>query len=250
MVLRLVMILRLVNIGGMTRECTLDGGEVLCFFVLDFRGVDWNAVDWCWGISVDWSLVVMVKSSGGFSVSGEVSVFSSNDLWSLRDGQWSAMVTVSWESPVWDDWSVDGVDNWSGVVSSWSMWQVSSWDDLESVVWVCDVLDWLNVAVSIDIRVSSVECSVMWFGFLLAAQRIAVRNMNVFRKFWQVINFVCLPVAIAITTMSILRLELGGNCTVRNGCAWSDEQCCNYLCLVNIKRERGREKIELTSATT
>lgn len=50
----MMMVLRLmVNISVLTGECALNGSKVLSFFVLDFRSVDWDAVDWCWGITID-----------------------------------------------------------------------------------------------------------------------------------------------------------------------------------------------------
>lgn len=67
---------------------------------------------------------MMVESGLGFSVSGEMSVFGGNHFWGLGDWQWGAMMTISWKSPVRDDWSVNGMNNWSGMVSHWSMWQV------------------------------------------------------------------------------------------------------------------------------
>lgn len=244
------------GVGRLASKSALNGSKVLSFFVLDFWGVNWDSVNWCWGISVDWSFVVMVESSFGFSVGGEVSVFSGNNFWSLWDGKRSSMVTVSWKSPVRDNWSVDSVnsvDHWCGVMVrrnsvnwSWSLWQVGGWDDLESVVWVGDVFHWLDMSMSINIRVSSVEMSVMWFGFLFRAQRIAVKENTCVEEVWQLNRWIdCLPVAVAITAMSILSLELGGNCSIRNGCAWSDEQCCNYLSLVRGEKDK---KIELTRA--
>lgn len=40
------------GVGGLTGKGALDGSEVLGFFVLNFRGVDWDSVDWSWGVSV------------------------------------------------------------------------------------------------------------------------------------------------------------------------------------------------------
>lgn len=80
-VLRLLMVDQ--RIGGLTSKSALNSSKVLSFFVLNFWGVDWNAVDRCWSIFVDRSFVVMMESSLGFSVGGEVSVFSGDDFWGL-----------------------------------------------------------------------------------------------------------------------------------------------------------------------
>lgn len=71
----------------------------------------------------------MVESGLGFSVGGEVGVFSGKNFMSLLDWEGGSMgVSVSWGSPVGDSWC--GMDNRGDVVSgnsvnwSWSLWQV------------------------------------------------------------------------------------------------------------------------------
>lgn len=93
--------------------------------------------------------MVVVETGLGFSNGGEVSVFSGDDFWGLGNWNWCAMsVGVSRNSPVGDSWNGVVGNNRCGLVVrsdgmnwSWSLWQVGGVDDLESVVWVSDVLD-------------------------------------------------------------------------------------------------------------
>lgn len=125
----------------------------------------------------------MVETSLGFSDSGEVSVFSGDDFWGLLDWERSAMgMSVGWDSPVRVNWCGVVSDDWSGVVWSnnmnWSLWQVGGGNNLESVVSVSNIFDCLNVSVSVNIAVSTMGCSVMRFGFVFGAQRIAMERLH------------------------------------------------------------------------
>jgi hypothetical protein len=103
--------------------------------------------------------VVVVEAGLGFSDSGEVSVFSGDNFWGLLDWEWSAMGqwSVGVMSPVGDSWSGVVGDNWGSVVWgngdswSWSLWQVGGRNDLESVVWVSDVFNRLNMSVGVNV---------------------------------------------------------------------------------------------------
>jgi hypothetical protein len=53
--MRVVIVLWLIVgswVGRLTSESTLNSGEVLGFFMLNFWGVYWDSIDWGWGISV------------------------------------------------------------------------------------------------------------------------------------------------------------------------------------------------------
>lgn len=198
--------------------------------------------------------MVVMESSLGFGVSGEMSLFSGDDFMSLLDWNWSSMgMSVSWNSPVRDSWCGVISDDWccvviwsDGVDGFRSLWQVGGGDDLESVVCVSDVFDRLHVSVSIDVRVSAMSCSVMRFRFMFGTQRIAAQTRFILNSEINLISIFS-PVTVRVTAMSILSLILGGDCSVVAGCARGDEQCCNYLILVNGTRIKGK-KIELTSA--
>lgn len=68
----------------------------------------------------------------------------------------------------------------------------------------------------------------MRFGFMFAAQWIAVEAENRQRPGKLTLQ-ACLPVSIAVTSMTVLGLELGGDGSVVAGRARHNEQSCNDL---------------------
>jgi hypothetical protein len=69
----------------------------------------------------------------------------------------------------------------------------------------------------------------MGLGFVLAAQWIAVKDKGLLIVCNHHDSIDGLPVSIAVSTMTILGLELGGDSSMVAGRARHDEQSCNYL---------------------
>jgi hypothetical protein len=98
--------------------------------MLDLSSIDWDSIDWCWcsfirlvvvcwSVFVDRTFVVVVDTSLGFSVGGEVFVFSSENFVGLLNWLWcfivmgmSAGFSVSCKVFVFSSEDFMGLFNW------------------------------------------------------------------------------------------------------------------------------------------
>lgn len=86
-----------------------------------------------------------LSTGTSFSMGGEMLSLGGDDFWSIVNWSWTNK--VEWSSVM---------KSWSSVVNSWSWtdWEVGS-GYTESVDWISYVVDVLDKAVAIDVRVTS-----------------------------------------------------------------------------------------------
>jgi hypothetical protein len=141
------------------------GGQMSSLGVLNFGGINWDAIDWQWGESVVIDNRAFVDSVvGGLGMGGKVfslgvfhivsfdwvSMVIDFSVWSMIVATFGVFVSMSMMVSGWGNWDSVMVD---------ILWQICSCS-MEAEFWVSGVLDGLVVSIGINIGVFTVNDSV------------------------------------------------------------------------------------------